>query len=247
MEKHKKMAIVNRYDYILSALPALETIGSTPPVSKRDFLSMISSSKGPLRTIELILLSDDLIQYEAFLSEEIDKEKIDLAVLSTENSEKESILPDFLLSEEQSQDNASSRLASDGIWSRYFTHATKVAKHGSNFFSSWIGFEIGLRNAITTARAQMLNLQPDAYLVCPELDDTDTDYNNIISAWHAASNPLTALEVLDKARWDWLEEHGRLYSFSADEIEVYAAKLILLHHWRRILSGKQQENKDTVY
>jgi len=39
-----------------------------------------------------------------------------------------------------------------------------------------------------------------------------------------------------------------ILSFSADEIEVYAAKLILLHHWRRILSGKQQNNniKETV-
>ena len=55
--------------------------------------------------------------------------------------------------------------------------------------------------------------------------------------------PMTALEVLDKARWDWLEENGRWYSFNAAEIEVYAAKLILLHHWRRILSDNQQNNK----
>jgi hypothetical protein len=46
--------------------------------------------------------------------------------------------------------------------------------------------------------------------------------------------------VLDKARWDWLEEHGGWYSFGDCEVEVYAAKLVLLHRWRRILSEKQR-------
>ena len=124
----------------------------------------------------------------------------------------------------------------------------KVAKHNnSKFLKAWIGFEVGLRNALTAARCQILDLDPAAYLVCTELADKNKDYTNIISAWHAASNPMTALEVLDKARWDWLEENGNWYSFSADEIEVYAAKLILLHHWRRILAEKQQINKEPIY
>ncbi|MBN1975371.1 MAG: DUF2764 family protein [Sedimentisphaerales bacterium] len=243
------MAILNRYDYILSALPALEPIGSIPPISKIDFLNMITSSKGPVRTVGVILLSDDLMQYESFLSKEIDKDKIDLAVLSLENSEGEPVLPDFLLPEEEMREKTNERLAADDIWSRYFRYAALIAKHNSSFLKAWAGFEVGLRNALTTARAQMLGLEPDAYLVCPELADAETDYNNIISAWHAASNPMAALEVLDKARWDWLEEHAGLYSFSADEIEMYAAKLILLHHWRRILSGRQENNniKETVY
>ncbi len=234
------MAILNRYDYILSALPALEPIGSNPPLSKIDFLNMIAGSKGPVKTIEIILLNDDLTQYEAFLSKEIEKEKLDLAVISFENNENEPVLPSFLLHKEEKQDKTHDRLASDGIWSRYFHHAARVAK-ASKFLHAWVGFEIGLRNALTLARAQLLGLDPEAYLVCPELADSKIDFSNIISAWHAASNPLIAMEVLDKARWDWLEEHGSLYSFSADEIEVYAAKLVLLHHWKRILFGSEQD------
>ena len=72
------------------------------------------------------------------------------------------------------------------------------------------------------------------------------DYSHVVSAWSAAADPLAALEVLDKSRWDWLDEHGGWYSFSACEIEVYAAKLALLHHWRRILSDKQQRNKTSL-
>lgn len=241
------MTILNRYDYILSALPALEPIGSIPPLSKIDFLNMIASSKGPVRTVEIILLSDDLVQYEAFLSKEIDKDRLDLAVLSLENTGNESVLPDFLSPEEQKQEKQHERLASDDIWSRYFHYAAEIAKNKSRFLTAWIGFEAGLRNAITAARAQILELDPEAYLVCPELADSETDYNNIISAWHAATNPLLALEVLDKARWSWLEEHGAMYSFSADEIEVYAAKLVLLHHWRRIVSGSEKNKKESVH
>ena len=242
------MAILKRYNYLLSVLPSLEPIGSVPPMSKSDFFAMVTDAKGPVRTVEIILLSDDLSQYEAFLSKEIDKNKIDLAVLSLEKAENESVLPDFLIAEEENKDKENSRLAVDELWSRYFRHAVKVAKRSrSKFLKGWIGFEVGLRNALTSARALILDLDPQAYLVCPELAETDTDYTNIISAWHAASNPMTALEVLDKARWDWLEEHGDWYSFTAAEIEAYAAKLILLHHWRRILVEKLQVNNETIY
>ena len=238
------MNIVCRNDYLLSTLPSLEPIGSIPPMSKSELLVQVVDSKGPVRSVEMILLSDDLIQYEAFLSEETEQDKIDLAVLSLENSENETVLPDFLLPEEENQEKENKRLSVDELWSRYFRYAESIAKHNhSNFLKAWIGFEVGLRNALTAARSQILELDPEAYLVTPELADADMNYTNIISSWSSASTPLAALEVLDKARWEWLEEHGNWYSSSADEIEVYAAKLILLHQWRRILSDNQQNNK----
>ncbi len=237
------MNTVYRNDYLLSTLPALEPIGSIPPMSKSELLEQVADSNGPVRTVEMILLNDDLIQYEAFLSEETDQDKIDLAFLSLEKAENEPVLPDFLLPEEENQEE-DKRLAIDGIWSRYFHHAKKIAKrNNSKFLKAWIGFEVGLRNALTEIRSHILDLDAEAYLVTPELADTDMDYSNIISSWSAAPTPLAALEVLDKVRWEWLEENGSWYSCSDDEIEVYAAKLILLHHWRRILSDNQQNNK----
>jgi hypothetical protein len=238
------MNIVNRNDYLLSTLPALEPIGSIPPMSKSELLEQVIDSKGPARTVEMILLSDDLIQYEALLSEETNQDEIDLAVLSLEKAENEPVLPDFLLPEEENQEKEDKRLAVDAIWTRYFRYAESIAKRNhSSFLKAWIGFEVGLRNALTAARSQVLELDPEVYLVTPELADTDMDYTNIISSWSSAQTPLAALEVLDKARWEWLEENGNWYSCSDDEIEVYAAKLILLHHWRRILSDNQQNNK----
>lgn len=238
MSKHR------RYDYLLSVLPALEPIGSVPPMSKRGFLEQVTGSNGPVRTVEMILLSDDLAQYQALSSEEIEKDQVDLAVLAVDKGENDPALPDFLLPEEVTEEQENMRLSTDAIWSRYFHHAASVAKRQrSNFLKAWIGFEVGLRNALAAARAHTLKLDPSPYMVAPELAGIATDYSAIISSWSAASNPLAAMEVLDKSRWDWLEEHGQWYSFSACEIEAYAAKLVLLHHWRRILSDKQQRSK----
>lgn len=234
----------HRYEYLLSSLPGLEPIGSIPPMSKRDLLEQVKYSNGPVGTVEVILLSDDIAQYEALSTEEIKADRIDFAVLSLDKVENEPVLPEFLLPEEPAEQQENKRLSVDEIWSRYFNHAASIAKSArSGFLKDWIGFEVGLRNALVTARAQILDLDPAVYLVAPQLVDESVDYSIILSAWSVASNPLAALEVLDKARWDWLEQHGRWYSFSACEIEVYAAKLILLHHWRRILSDKEQQNK----
>ena len=240
------MSKLRRYDYLLSVLPALEPMGSIPPMSKRDLLEQVAGSNGPVRTVEMLLLSDDLTQYQALLTEEITHDQVDSAILSLDKAKSEAVLPDFLLPEETTEEQ-SDRSSIDAIWSRYFHHAASVAKRArSSFLKAWIGFEVGLRNALVTARSHTLELDPTTYLVAPELADKDMDYSHVVSAWSAAADPLAALEVLDKSRWDWLDEHGGWYSFSACEIEVYAAKLALLHHWRRILSDKQQRNKTSL-
>ena len=239
-----------RHEYLLSFLPSLEPIGSIPPMSKSDLLAQVVESKGPVRTVEILFLSDDLTQYQALLAEEIEKDQIDLAILSLDKGENEDVLPDFLLPQESAdvaeEEKENERLRIDGIWERFFRHAATVAKRSSSsFLKAWIKFEVGLRNALVTARARKLELDPADYLVAPELVDKGVDYHQIVSTWSAASDPQNAMEVLDKARWDWLEEHEGWYSFADCEIEVYAAKLVLLHRWRRILSEKQR-NKTSL-
>ena len=237
---------LHRYEYLLSFLPTLEQIGSIPPLSKQAFLEQVFDSNGPVDTVEILLLSDDLMQYQALIAEEIEQNQIDLAILSLDKAEDKAVLPDYLLPKvttEEQHEEQSMRLSIDGIWERYFLRAASVAKRAhSNFLKAWIGFEVGLRNALVTARAQILELESEAYHVAPELADKKIEYHQIVSDWSGASNPLNALRVLDEARWDWCEVHGGWYSFGACEIEVYAAKLLLLHRWRRILSDKQQRN-----
>lgn len=244
------MSKLHRYDYLLSVLPALEPLGSIPPLSKHGLFEKVIDSNGPVDTVEMLLLSDDLMQYQALLTEEIEQDRTDLAILSLDKSENESVLPDFLLPEETSEEHEeqqSMRLSVDGIWERYFHHAASVAKRTqSSFLNAWIGFEVGLRNALAAARAQTLDLDSEAYLVAPELADKNIDYHHIVSEWSIASNPLAALRMLDETRWDFCEEHGGWYNFHACEIEVYAAKLMLLQRWRRILTEKQQRNETSL-
>lgn len=239
------MIQTRRHEYLLSLLPSLEPIGSIPPMSKAGLIEQIRDSNGPVRTVEMLLLNDDLTQYQALLAEEITKDQVDLAVLSADKGENEDVLPSFLLPADSTdgREKENQRSSFDAIWTRYFNHAASVAKRsGSSFLKDWIQFEVGLRNALVTARSNKLELDPTSYLIAPELADNNTDFSHIVSSWSAASDPLAAMEVLDKARWDWLEEHGGWYSFSDCEIEVYAARLMLLHRWRRILSEKQQRN-----
>lgn len=241
------MSRFRRYDYLLSVLPALEPIGSVPPMSKRDFLEQVIDSNGPVETVEMLLLCDDLTEYQALLAEEIDHGRADFAVLSIDKSENEAVLPAFLLPEEGTDEEADARASVDAIWSRYFHHAAAVAKRkGSGFLRDWIRFEVGLRNALVTKRARILGLDAEAYLVAPDLADRDIDYTHAISTWSAASDPLAAQEALDKIRWDWLDANGGWYSFKAREIEVYAAKLVLLHHWRRIMSEKHRNKTGSI-
>jgi len=207
-------------------------------------LEQVIDSKGPVETVEMLLLSDDLIQYQALLAEEIKEDRADLAVLAIKKAENEAVLPDFLLPEDGSDEQETERASADAIWSRYFHRAAFVSRRkGSSFLRDWVGFEVGLRNALVTARAHVLELDAAAYLVAPDLADQDIDYAHAISTWSAAPDPLAAQEALDKTRWDWLDKNEGWYSFSAREIEVYAARLVLLHRWRRIRSEKQQRNE----
>ena len=96
------------------------------------------------------------------------------------------------------------------------------------------GLEVALRNALAVARAGRLGLKESDYLVATDLAATDEDFSTLLSAWTAAPTPLAGLRVLIEARWAWLAEHDAWFTFSDDELAAYAAKLMLLHQWRRL-------------
>lgn len=224
-----------RHNYLLSALPGLEELGSPAPLSKADLLEQVYETHGPFKSVEILCLADDLMQREALLAGELSADEVEMAVLQTSQAEEGGDLPEFLLPEggQENEDNA--RKAVDALWERYFHQAAQVARQtGSAFLKAWIGFEVGLRNALVTMRAQRLDLDPTGYLVAPDLADRDLDCSALLTSWSSAPDPLAALQILDKARWEWLTEHGRWFSFRSDEIEAYAAKLILLLRWRRL-------------
>jgi len=224
-----------RYDYLLSALPGLDTFGANPPMSKQALLDRLSDANGPVQTVQVLLLMDDLVQREAIMSGELPADQVDLAVLSEIDADNIPMLPTYLLPDTGAEALDSARLNVDAVWGAFFTHAWATAKQsGSTFLKAWVGFEVGLRNALAAARAHTLELDPTAYQVAPELADSSADFSSALAAWSSAPDPLSAMEALDKARWEWMEENGGWYSFQAQELEAYAAKLVLLLRWRRL-------------
>ncbi len=228
--------MARRNFYLLCVLPALEPFGSAPPVSKQKLTSLVTESEGPADIVQTLLLSDDLLQREAVLAGEIKPDQADIGTLSLSQLEHEQSLPGFLVPEQDDEHEASGEaIAVDLIWQRYFRYAVKISRKArSRFLAAWVGYEVGLRNAMVTARAEALKLDPNPYMVAPELADPDISFEATLAEWSDAPNPLAAIEVLDRSRWSWLLEEERWYCFSDDEVAAYTAKFLLLNRWRRI-------------
>jgi len=228
---------VKHHFYILCYLPGIKTFHDPPPVSSQELLSVVTESGGPLEIVQLLLLNNDLLQREAVLAGEIEPDDADPAVLSLEQSKGKEPLPDFLISGQvDKNESVNNRFAGDPVWRNYFHYVAEIAENTrSQFLKTWVEFEVGLRNAMAKARAKALKLDPKPYLVAPELENPGLSFENILADWIAASNPLEATEVLDRARWDRLTELERWYSFSSDEIASFTAKLIILKRWWRII------------
>lgn len=236
-------AFFKRYFYLLCVLPDIGEFGSTPPLTKQGLLTVVTESEGPVDIVQVLLLSDDLLEREAVLTGERDPDAADPAVLSLQQVKGEQPLPHFLRPHQEDEEESSDdSVSGDPIWQYYFQYAFDRARSSrSPFLRAWVGFEVGMRNALARLRAEALDLDPDPYMVAQGLGDPEFPFEGILEGWRAASNPLEALEAQDRVRWNWVAEHEQWYSFNSNEVAAYTARIILLHRWRRINQG--DENK----
>jgi len=207
-----------------------------PPLNRNELMFLVMETGGPLEAVQTILLSDDLLQREAVLAGEAGADKADPAVLSLQQVKGGEPLPDYLLFAPEDEGESTGRLVdADHIWRNYFHYASRIARSAHTpFLLAWIGFEVGLRNALAEARAVALELDPGPYLVAPELGDSEFPFHHPVTDWAGASSPLEAFEILERTRWNWVTEREAWFSFSDDEVAAYAAKLLLLLRSRRI-------------
>ncbi|MDP7288723.1 MAG: DUF2764 family protein [Phycisphaerae bacterium] len=227
------MAAGNNY-YLLTSLETLESLTAAPPMSNADLMAKASESPGAAELVETLLLSGDLMLRQAMLAGEI--QEAAPAILTQDQLTDEEPLPEHLTVQ---QESAPRRVASDTVWTAYFRHAMQVAQDCKcGFLADWVGFEVAMRNALAEARAKSLGLDPNEYFVEPQLA-ASINFAPTIGEWSAASDSLSGLKVLDRARWDWLSRNDRTYSFMNDEIAAYAAKLMLLHRWRRLAQAAE--------
>jgi hypothetical protein len=227
------MAAGNNY-YLITSLVGLESLTSAPPLSNAELLAQISDQPRAEELVKTLLLSDDLMQRQAIGAGEIEHGVP--TILTAAQLTDEEPLPEYLTS---ATEGSPRRIPGDSIWAAYFRHAMEVAANNKcGFLADWIGFEVAMRNALTEARAKTLGLDPNEYFVEPQLGSS-INFSSTIGEWSAAPNPLAGLKVLDRTRWEWLERNDRAYSFKDDEIAAYAAKLMLLHRWRRLAQAAE--------
>jgi len=223
--------------YLVSALPKMGSLGTPPPMGLAEMLEHVADSPVARQTVATVLLADDLVKRQALLAGET--KQAEAVVLTAEQLRDEAPLPEYLAPAAHQDDPAK---AADSVWAAYFRHAAAVAaRTGSEFLSAWVGYEVGLRNALAEARAAALGLEAAGYAVAKDLAAEDEEFSAVVEEWTAAPDPLRGQQALDRARWDWLERHDRWFTFADDELTAYAAKLVLLHRWGRLTAQRQSE------
>jgi hypothetical protein len=223
-----------RYFHI-TTLPLLGELGSAPSMGLADLVEHVSEDASWRKLVSAVILLDDLEQREAFLAGELDE--VEPSVLTLQQVRDQAPLPDCLAgTEEEEHDNA---IGADLLWGHYFRHAAAVARAERNsFLRRWVAFEVGLRNALATARAKRLGLNELSYVVAAELagvNEDENDWSVVLAPWESATTPLAGQRAVIRARWDWVHRHEAWFSFSADELLVYAVRVMLLEQWQRLM------------
>lgn len=220
--------MAGQFYYLITSLPALDELGSPAPLSGAQYVDLVDESVIAQDLVKVVLLSDDLLQMQAFQAGEI--EEVAPAVLTPGQLRSEEPLPDYLLGELAASDLNS-------LWKAYFDYGRSVADtYGCDFLKLWLEYEVGMRNALISARARKLGVDPEEHFIARDMTG-DIDYSTIINEWSSADNPMSGMMVLDKARWNWLSENDAWFKFTYDELVVYAARILLLKRWD-LLSSK---------
>jgi hypothetical protein len=221
--------------YLLSALADPGPFGSEPPLAPAEFLEALGVNPGAAELTRALFLSDDLLQREAVVTGEIDAPEP--IVLSVEQVRDEAELPEELLAQVPQTPR---RVAADALWEAYYRYVAELAdRTGGGFLRRWVGFEVGLRNALATARARALGLEAAEYTVAEDLAEDDAMISWAVSEWSQAGDPLVATRALDRARYEWLHANDDWFAFSDDELIAYAAKLMILSRWQRLSEARQ--------
>jgi len=219
--------------YYLAALPGMRDLGSAPPIGPKQLLERVAPLPTTRRIIETLYLLDDLVQREAYAADELSS--VHPVVLTVAQVRNEAALPACL------SGGSRRTFPADTVWGTYFRYAAGVAQESScRFLVDWVGFEVGLRNALASARANHRGLHTGHYWVAAELGEPSELLTAIVSERANAPTPLAELKTLIHARWEWATEHEAWFSFTDDEFAAYACKLRLLIQYERLVKTGQQ-------
>lgn len=216
--------------YTVTALPGLPALGGAPPLSQREVLEHVRDTARAEEAVRLLLLGQDLRLRDAFLSGEV--EHPEPAVLDVAQVKGEAPLPPEL---DVSAKDVPPREAMEATWAAYFRHAAARAEAlPSPFLVAWLRHEVGLRNALSRARAQSIGADVGSSQLAVELGDDAPHFTQLVGQWSATTNQLAATRLLDGARLQWIDAHAPVFSFDDDELVAWAARLLIVQRWHRV-------------
>lgn len=240
------MPILGKY-YLLNSLPGLEANFQSPlPLSLGNFWRRVQEEDNQIqKIIQAIFLQKDINNLEQIVLQQkpFSTASLSLDTLTkiwTEKGMAELFLPapiaEWIEPEKWHEE----------IWDAYFSYCFGIAHSYSNALQEWLSWNLGLKNAFyekrnveeLKKREFSLPLQK-SFQKSFEKDETQREYQNLIQLYYKASHPLEAEMILDKARWEKISNLATPYSFSQDEVVVYALHLLLLERWWQI---SQTEN-----
>ena len=108
----------------------------------------------------------------------------------------------------------------------------------SKILKKWIVWEINLRNELVKLRAKKLGIDSNKYLEeSPEI----FGLREIALESYNHSNPLIGEEILDKARWNFLDSIEACYFFELEKLIIYSLKLQLINKKIKMDKEKGEE------
>jgi hypothetical protein len=116
--------------------------------------------------------------------------------------------------------------------------------YGNELLEKWYTWETSLRNELLKIRSQKLGTEAEKYRregdVIPGIAETAREAAN-------QDSPLSGEELLNKARWTFLEELESGHYFDLFKLMIYALKLQLLHRRSKFTAEQGRENFDQIY
>lgn len=209
--------MTTRLFYLLSLLPPLPALGEKPGTSFADIQRLVSTqdSKGVVETVRLLVMEEQL--HELTLRK-LQNPQTSLAAAYEE-------FPDSVRTALNHPNSATDEdLWLTEIWSQFFQHALALGQMiSSGLLTRWATWEADLRRQFVMFR---LSQTSDATF--------EFDHQRLIESWKAAENPMVGERLLDEARWSFIEQESRQYSFELDECIAYLLKLRLLVRYEKL-------------
>ena len=103
----------------------------------------------------------------------------------------------------------------------------------------WRNWERTLRNELAVARSQKTGIEYEKYL---REGDSTTGVSDAVRDAMNAANPKIGEDILDNARWRFLDEIEGTHTFDLTKLIVYYLKLQLLER-RRMMNDKDGKEK----